>query len=258
MSQYNNKVLSLKTLDTFALDDSYVALIISKVDDFAELLRGKGIPYENIFNVKGDLLTAQDALIKCGEDKSIQTVLDVGCGKGNHAGIFLGYGKRVTGIDAGFTCRIKEKYNFEFIQNEFIDHVFSEQYDLVWCAHVLEHQLAVGDFIKKLFQCCKDNGKVAITVPDEPGIVTEGHVNNWNAGLLMYNIIRCGYSCRNAAVKTYAGNVSVIVSKETINKTDDYRAVGDTRLYFPDNMKCGRTRFGGISFNGNIEELNWG
>lgn len=75
----------------------------------------------------------------------------------------------------------------------------------------------------------------------------------------MYNIIQCGYSCRHAAVKSYASNVSVIVPKEAIcdDENYDYRKVSDSRQFFPENMKCGSNRFGGILFNGNIEELNW-
>lgn len=177
VSQYNSEVLSSDALGNLQLDDSFVGLLISDYDTFAELLNKKGVPYENIFIMKGDPLTSQDALIKCGEDKSIKTVLDVGCGKGNHAGIFLEYGKTVTGIDVGFTCRIKENYAFKFIQDDFVKHNFEERYDLVWCAHVLEHQLSVGEFIKKIFQCCKDDGKVALTVPNDiSGNVIEGHV----------------------------------------------------------------------------------
>ncbi|MCI8462030.1 MAG: class I SAM-dependent methyltransferase [Lachnospiraceae bacterium] len=257
VAQYNKAVLSKACIENIQLDDSCIALIISNDNLSEEYLNQKGLPYKNIYVMRGDPLTAQDALAKCAEDSSIDTVLDVGCGKGNHSGVFLEYGKKVTGIDAGFTCRIRDNYSFDFIQDDFMAHDFSEQYDLVWCAHVLEHQLSVGDFIKKLFACCKDNGKVAVTVPNEPGRVIEGHVNNWNAGLLMYNIIQCGYSCRHAAVKTYSGNVSVIVPKEPICKDYDYRAVNDSHAYFPVNMKCGSNRFGGIMFDGNIEELNW-
>lgn len=258
VSRYNKSVLSIQDMETVCVNDTYVALLITNEDTFSDYLHRRGMPYENIYVIKGDLLTAQDALIKCGEDTSICTVLDVGCGKGSHSGVFLEYGKRVTGIDAGFTCRIRDNYAFEFIQDDFIAHSFLEQYDLVWCAYVLEHQLAVGEFIKKLFSCCKGSGKVAITVPDEKeGKVIEGHVNNWNAGLLMYNVIQCGYSCRHAAVKSYAGNVSVIVPKEPIDKNYDYRAVENSRPYFPESMKCGCNRFGGILFDGNIEELNW-
>ncbi len=54
---------------------------------------------------------------------------------------------KVTGIDTGFTCRIRDDYAFDFIQGDFINWNFTEQYDLVWRAHVLEHQLAVGIFI---------------------------------------------------------------------------------------------------------------
>ncbi len=258
ISKYNNKVLEQRALENFQLDKSYVALLLFNDTVFSEKLEDKGIPCENIYIIKGDPLRAQDALIKCGSDNSIRTVLDVGCGKGDHSNIFLEFGKQVTGIDAEVNCKIKVNSSFQFIQDDFIKHEFMEQYDLVWCSHVLEHQLAVGEFIEKLFSCCKDIGKVAITVPNEKqGMVMEGHVNNWNAGLLMYNIIQSGFNCRNAAVKTYAGNVSVIVTKEKINKENGYRVVGNTRRYFPANMKCGENRFGGVFFDGNIEELNW-
>lgn len=256
ISKFNKKVMSIDDLNNIELDDSYVVLYISPYLTFADLLEKRGIPYENIYNIKGDSLTAQDALIKCCDDKSIDTVLDVGCGRGNHSRIFGEYGKKVTGIDVGACCRGWD--NFKYIQDNFMEHVFNEQYDLVWCAHVLEHQLAVGAFIKKLFSCCNENGKVAITVPNEAGIVVAGHVNAWNAGLLMYNIIQCGYSCRNVAVKTYASNVSVIVPKEQYaNSTKDWAALVDSAQYLPPNMKLGKTRFGGVLFDGNIEELNW-
>ncbi len=73
----------------------------------------------------------------------------------------------------------------------------------------------------------------------------------------MYNIIQCGYSCRRAAVKNYAGNISVIVLKDVIVREDDYRMADNSRNYFPENMDCGSNRFGGIFFDGNIKELNW-
>ena len=131
VSRYNKSVLSIQDMETVCVNDTYVALLITNEDTFSDYLHRRGMPYENIYVIKGDLLTAQDALIKCGEDTSICTVLDVGCGKGSHSGVFLEYGKRVTGIDAGFTCRIRDNYAFEFIQDDFIAHSFLEQYDLV-------------------------------------------------------------------------------------------------------------------------------
>ena len=131
------------------------------------------------------------------------------------------------------------------------------KYDLVWCSHVLEHQFNVGLFIKRLFDFCEDDGKVAITVPDgRDGFVVAGHVSLWNAGILMYNIIKAGYNCKHAKAKTYAGNVSVIVPKEPIVEESDIY-IRDDRGYFPDQYNYGRTRYGDICFNGNIDELNW-
>lgn len=259
VSKFNKKVLSTDALNSIELDASYVALYSSPYLTFEDLLAERGVPCENIYNIKGDNLTAQDALIKCCEDKSIKTVLDVGCGRGNHSRIFGEYGKEVTGIDIGAPCRGYDKL-FKYVQDDFIKHIFDEQYDLVWCAHVLEHQLAVGPFIRKLFSCCKETGKVAITVPNEKihGRVKAGHVNVWNAGLLMYNIIQCGYSCRHAAIKTYASNVSVIVPNEHYMDSDkDYAVLPNSAKYLPENMMLGKTRFGDIMFDGNIEELNW-
>ena len=259
VSRFNKEVLDIKTLNGMTLDASYVALYISHYKDFADLLEERGVPFENIYNVKGDNLIAQDALIKCCEDKSTHTVLDVGCGRGNHSRIFGEYGKKVTGTDLNVQCRGCDAYGFVYIRDNFMEHVFDEQYDLIWCSHALEHQIAVGDFIRKLFSCCKQDGKVAITVPNDiSGFVTAGHVSVWNVELLMYNIIECGYSCQHTAVKSYASNVSVIVPKEQYsNSREKYAALMDSVQYFPENIVMGKTRFGRIYFDGNIEELNW-
>lgn len=257
VSPYHRGVCGMDALDTLPLDGSYVALLISWDKTVANRLEEKGVPFENIYFIKGDELKEQDALIRCLEDEAIHTVLDVGCGTGNHSRIFLEHGKQVTGVDLWADCRIKED-GFQFIKEDFIGHAFSETYDLVWTSHVLEHQMAVGAFIQKLFLCCKENGQVAITVPYETGgRVVEGHVSFWNAGLLMYNIIQSGFSCKRAAVKTYANNVSVIVPKEPIFKDGAQGVIADSRPYFPERMQCGNNRYGGVLFDGNIKELNW-
>ncbi len=254
MCNYNSTILPLPTECPFGGEVWIIAA--DNPAPFETKLKRIGIPSESIYIVRGAPLRGQDALLKCCKDSRIKTVLDVGCGVGDHAKIFMHYGKIVTGIEAGFTAPTHNKA-FDFIHAEFLDHVFEKTYDLVWCSHVLEHQLNVGAFISKLFDCCNSNGKVAIIVPDALGKIVEGHVSFWNVGLLMYNIIQCGYSCRNAAAKTSGGNVSVIVPKEPMQIANDYRARGDSSQYFPNEIHMGRTRFGGINFDGNIQELNW-
>ncbi len=259
MWKYNSNIHPIEYLQEIVGQSDYVILVGDiRVDILLEKFREVGVDEEKCYLLKGEPLTSQDALLKVANDDEINTVLDVGCGKGSHSKILKAFGKSVTGIESGYTCSIQKKNDFKIINDDFLEHNFEETYDCVWCAHVLEHQMAVGPFLKKLFDCCNKQGKVAITVPSGVGGgIIEGHVTLWNAGLLMYNIIQAGYSCRKAAVKTYADNVSVIVPKEPIFREKDYRAASDSRQYFPENLDCGCTRFGGICFDGNINELNW-
>jgi hypothetical protein len=82
---------------------------------------------------------------------------------------------------------------------------------LVWCSHVLEHQPNAGLFLAKLIRDCRDGGILAITVPPAKTEIVGGHVSLWNAGLLLYRLALTGIDCRDARVKTYGYNVSVIV-----------------------------------------------
>ena len=227
-------------------------------EDFRNYLWENG-QKENVYVIKGDPLWAQDALLKCCEDSEIYTVLDIGCGRGNHSRIFAEYGKEVTGIDEYWSEDKVDCHNYKHIQGNFDEMVVNEQYDLIWASHILEHQLDVKTFIDKLFKCCKPSGKVAITVPlGNAGTIVSGHVNNFNLGSLLYSIVMSGYDLHDACGKTYAGNVSVIAKNSRIPgyESGDYRKM-DAREYLPQGHDWGRQRFGGVCFDGNIDSLNW-
>ena len=100
--EFNPKVFKKEDV---VFDENCVFLISCQRDqsvhfDFADWLFDKGF-FEQTYILHGDDLRAQDALLKCCEDSSIKTVLDVGCGIGHHARIFMEYGKDVTGIEGG-------------------------------------------------------------------------------------------------------------------------------------------------------------
>lgn len=262
VARYNDKVHELNCADTLKQDDSYLYLLAGndcEVEKVESILITIGISIESIIIIKGSPLRAQDALVKCLEDPKIQSVLDVGCGRGNAANIFAECGKEVTGIDFEKSDKLSQKCKFELLIGDFEVYEFEKKYDLVWASHILEHQLEIKTFINKLFEVCKDGGKVAITVPESQpsGRVMAGHVTLWNAGMLLYCIIASGYDCRHAAVKTYAGNVSVIVPKERIDYKGDYRDVSKLKEYFPKGLDMGANLWGDIQFDGNIKELNW-
>lgn len=184
-------------------------------------------------------MTAELALDKClGLD--VQTVLDVGCGKGVHSTLFRKAGKKVTSIDLAYEPTIRG----DFLTCDLAPH------DLVWCSHVLEHQVNPGLFLKKCFDL---TGKYfCVTVPPLKNEIVGGHVTLWNAGLLLYHLILAGFDCSQAKVRTYGYNISVLVEKKEAVLPPLKHDFGDIEAlahYFPIPVIN--------SFNGVIQCVNW-
>jgi SAM-dependent methyltransferase len=167
---------------------------------------------------------AKDALDKLLRDYEFQTVLDVGCGNGEHAAVFERHGKSVTRND----LRLDGAYQ----------HRLFDAHDCVWCSHVLEHALNPHDFVTKLAIDCKEGGVIAITVPPLKHEIVGGHVNLFNAGLLLYRMALAGIDCKEAAVKSYDYNVSVIVRKRTFTVPRLAYDAGDVTTLTPYLPSC--------------------
>lgn len=86
-------------------------------------------------------------------------------------------------------------------------------YDGLYCAHTLEHMRNVGLVLDKMYAELKDNGLLCLVVPPAKHDIVGGHLSIWNAGLLLYNLIRARFDCAKAAVRTYDYNVAVLVRK---------------------------------------------
>lgn len=133
-------------------------------------------------------------------------------------------------------------------------------FDCIWASHILEHQLNSHNFLLKLNSILKEGGVLAITVPPYKSMIVGGHVSLWNVGLLLYNLVLAGFDCSNASAKTYGYNVSVIVSKKSINiKNKLHYDCGDIREikeYLPKNLKFSSNELDD-PFEGNIDSINW-
>ena len=187
-----------------------------------------------------------EAARKLVKDYSFNTLLDIGSGPKSAAySLFTDNGKTVTRQD------INPDYQPDLL-GDFNNLVIVDQYDCVWCSHVLEHQLNVNYFLTKIFYTLKKGGVLAITVPPRKDEIVGGHVTLWNAGLLLYNLILAGFDCKNAAVKSYDYNISVIVEKKTAilpNLNYDAGDINALNEFFPLGVFEG--------FDGNIQEINW-
>ena len=187
-----------------------------------------------------------EAARKLVKDYLFNTLLDIGSGPKSAAySLFTDNDKTVTRQD------INPDYQPDLL-GDFNNLTTDKLYDCIWCSHVLEHQLNVNHFLTKIFHTLKDGGVLAITIPPLKEEIVGGHVTLWNAGLLLYNLILAGFDCKNAAVKSYGYNISVIVEKKTAilpNLNYDTGDINALNEFFPLGVFEG--------FDGNIQELNW-
>lgn len=199
----------------------------------------------------GTPLKAAEALEKLLAAYEFRTVLDIGCGPGRHWERFRQAGKQVIGIDY---VQMRQ----DVIVADYLQHEFAEPFDCLWVSHVLEHQLNVHGFLKKLYRDLKPGGVLAITVPPLKQTIVGGHVTLWNAGLLLYNLILAGFDCKAAKVKRYGYNISVIVSKSAaaIPYEQLHFCRHDMKLLAPFFPRHPQMRWE-HGFRGDIAQLHW-
>ncbi len=128
---------------------------------------------------------------------------------------------------------------------------FQNQFDAIWCAHVLEHTLNPHSFLQKINQVIREDGILCITVPPLKHEIVGGHINLFNPGLLIYRLILAGFDCRDSYVWTYGYNISIIMKVKKINKLPNLiYDNGDIELlakYFPMDVQQ--------NFNGNFHSI---
>lgn len=188
------------------------------------------------------------------DEYQFETVLDIGCGQGEHTDLFRVAGKQVTAIDHGRSIYFRNNSHQDQVTiGDFLD-VFLKRssFDCVWASHVLEHQQNVGLFLHKIYMVCKQDGIVAITVPPFSGMILGGHLTAWNAGLLLYNMVLAGFDCSEARILSKDFDICLIVRKKPADLPVLAYDNGDVNLI---------SRFlpGGLreNFDGNIASLNW-
>ena len=208
----------------------------------------------------GKYKSGQLAMEKLVQDYDFETILDIGCGDGYASAFFTDHGKQVTANDYGKSVNFKDSAAKEVVIGDFCKIDFGKQFDAIWCAHCLEHQLNVQTFLERINQLLREGGVLAITVPPEKNTIVGGHVSIWNAGLVLYRLILAGFDCREASVLRYGYNISIIVKKKSISVLDKIvYDKGDIRTlspYWPKDIKMRHKKFDD-SFYGWIKKLNW-
>ncbi len=280
--RFNNKLSSLKKEIYSRIDKNVKSLqkeISKKADKFIykekigqkriihilgiKISYTKPVELSNINTISNKkFIFGEEAIKKLLKDYKFKTVLDIGCGEGLHSEIFKKNDKEVTSLDYGKSPYVLKMHDMQnVIIDDFMQHDFKKtKFDAIWCCHVLEHQLNPNLFLEKINSLLVDNGILAITVPPLKNEIVGGHVTVWNAGLLLYQLVLAGFDCKDAMVKKYGYNISVIVKKKRIDIKNkliyDNGDISIIKRYLPKQIKY-NTNFKDISFDGDIENINW-
>lgn len=234
-------------------------------DDWPEQLEGAGFELGDFPMGTGlddsDARLGHEALDVLLAESGVQSVLDVGCGRGDHAVEMATAGKRVIGVDPNCV----EDYNTQqnggsvfFLRQDYLDPEFplSEQFDAVWSCHVLEHVDNPQAMLRKMRGDLRDGGLLVLTVPPAQHAVVGGHFTLWNGGLLLYHLVRAGFDCREARIKQYGYNLSIIVRKRSVPDgavpLEPNYPIERLKEYLPPVLE-----WQAGTFNGDIRNLNW-
>ncbi len=198
----------------------------------------------------------------------IDTVLDIGIGKGQLAKWFSEKGKKVTGTGLELESyglnpnTFFDQYGISIIDCPIEDMPFDDKsFDAVVMSHILEHVPNVGMALQEVKRVLSDDGYLFIFVPPYEDIVCAGHISTgWNIGQLLYVLLVNGFNVKQGQFIEYGYNVCAFVQKSHQELPPLRGDRGDIYLLnqanllplsivsekdFPDN------------FYGRIKSLNW-
>lgn len=189
------------------------------------------------------------------------SVVDLGCGNGNLTPLLSKIGS-VKGIDIIEDPKV-EGLDFDSLTiDEFLRDCFYEamtlekptEYKVVNLSHVLEHVYSPIECLDNILQEVNGLEYLIISVPLLKHQIVGGHVNLYNTGLLMYQLVLAGYDCSNISIATINKEICCVLPVERIVSYPKLKHdCGDIELlaqYFPKGYDY-------QGFNGNIDKINW-
>ena len=144
-----------------------------------------------------------------------KTCLDIGSGSGLHAKGLRTAGLEVTTLDKyALTADIKQG---------FMEYDFEQQFDYIFCSHVIEHQRNCGLFLDKIFDVLSDKGILILSAPKHAAeAMVEGHINSFVLPLLIQQMIYSGFDLKSGKLLSCGGvENSIIAPKDPGYSTDE-------------------------------------
>lgn len=126
-------------------------------------------------------------------------LLDIGCGTGEFLNICKLNGFQVLGIEPSTEARglAKSHYNLDVRQEDAIEKLEENSYDIITMWHVLEHVSHLNERIIELKRILKPNGTLIVAVPNCTSLDAEIYKEHWAA----YDVPRHLYHFRPQDIK---------------------------------------------------------
>ena len=147
-------------------------------------------------------------LIEDAPLKEINSILDIGAGKGELAKHLSRQGKKVTCTGVSISSYIadvsalRDQYGIEYIECNIEAMPFAEgSFDAVIMSHVLEHCSDVARALGHARRVLRKDGLFIVIVPPQEDVVCAGHISvGWNIGQLMYVLVLNGFDVHSGKV----------------------------------------------------------
>mgnify|MGYP006272267931 CR=1 FL=1 len=191
-------------------------------------------------------------------------VLDIGTGSGLAARAFhdAGWSVAATGFDIESYVEDSDPLPEAVKLHRDVDvrrmDAFADgQFDVVWCAHVLEHVLDTGLALAEIRRVLKPEGRLLVSVPPFKHAVVGGHVHaGWNIGYLMYVLAVAGFGLRDGRFVKHGYNIFGQVTRGPGPLEGLRFANGDLEMLrdagrFPEGFDASQ------GFDGDRDKVNW-
>ncbi len=152
--------------------------------------------------------------------KDVETVLDIGFGRGQIPYRMKNEGKKVTSIGLelesyGVDLAQIEKDGIKLIEANVENMPFDDNsFDCVIASHILEHVPNMGIALQEIRRVLKKNGYLVLLIPKYDDYICAGHINTgWNIGQLIYVLCLNQYNVRDGHFVEYGYSLCAMVQK---------------------------------------------
>ena len=171
---------------------------------------GQSVPQSRTYNLDWGIFSLIEFIGSTSEEigKKFKSCIDIGSGYGVQTDILRHAGLDVFQLDK--YCPSAE------YQVDFLEYIFDQKFDVVFCSHVIEHQRNVGNFLDKIYDILSDEGVLILSAPKhDADTMIEGHLNCFKTPYFIQHLLHAGFNLKDGKYLSCGGiENAAIVSKD--------------------------------------------